>query len=515
VGDDTLFNRVLDDFCVSLEGGESRKNRTITAARHKKSAYLYLTEVLKFDPWSLDWTLLPEYQNREWDGSVNPLKVICDELSNGKWVGVESGTGTGKTRLAAGIGLWFLDAFENSLIITLAPKADQLKLNLWKEIQSLWPRFQARRPNATLDTMRIRVRPMRDEWIMLGFPVGVGADEESATKAQGFHAAHMLFIMEEMPGIDNAVLTAVVNTCVDPHNLILGLGNPDNQFDTLHQFCERDNVTHVVISALDHPNVVTKEQMIPGAVSFQKVEERKVEYGEESNLYLSRVRGQSPQQATDSLIRRDWLQKCVNKSVEERQLLQEKGEAALGLDVANSPKGDKSCVARGKGAVLLELIPKPCPDAAAWARRDVHPWIQSGGIRARRVGCDPIGVGGSAVNELTRLGIHIVGLNGGAKPLELRRTKSEKFLNLRAQMYWIMRLDVQEGKIALPDDDELLQDLTVVRWGVRGGKIYIEDKEEIRKKLKRSPDKGDSAVYWNFIRQVSFGATIGGASVPL
>jgi len=75
------------------------------------------------------------------------------------------------------------------------------------------------------------------------------------------------------------------------------------------------------------------------------------------------------------------------------------------------------------------------------------------------------------------------------------------FLNLRAQMWWQMRMDLQHGRIALPDDPELRRELLTPRWEVRNGKIVIEAKEEIRKRLRgRSPDKAEAAVLWAWVR---------------
>jgi len=60
-----------------------------------------------------------------------------------------------------------------------------------------------------------------------------------------------------------------------------------------------------------------------------------------------------------------------------------------------------------------------------------------------------------------------------------------------------MRLDLQfreESGLVLPDDRELWVDLCTPQWGTRDGKIFIEPKEEIRRRLGRSPNKGDAAV---------------------
>jgi hypothetical protein len=68
-------------------------------------------------------------------------------------------------------------------------------------------------------------------------------------------------------------------------------------------------------------------------------------------------------------------------------------------------------------------------------------------------------------------------------------------------MWWQLRLDLQNSEIALPDDEELFADILTPQWTTKNGKIIIEPKEEIRKRLGRSPNKGDACVYWNWVRK--------------
>jgi hypothetical protein len=76
------------------------------------------------------------------------------------------------------------------------------------------------------------------------------------------------------------------------------------------------------------------------------------------------------------------------------------------------------------------------------------------------------------------------------------RTGQYEFLNMRAYLYWAIRdwLDPDsKTEAALPPDDELKQELTKTMWKfMSNGKIQLEKKEDIKKKLKRSPDKSDS-----------------------
>jgi hypothetical protein len=323
---------------------------------------------------TLRWSLNDGYASHEWDGTPDPLVAVAEALRDWEDVGVESGTGTGKSFFVACLILWFLACYKGSRVFTFAPKEDQLRLYIWAEIGKLWPRFQALFPSATLTDLRIRMDG-GDEWGAWGYAVGVRANEDSATKAQGMHAEHMLLVYEETPGIPLPVIVAGENTVSALHNLRVAIGNPDHQHDALHTFCTSPGVVHVRMSALDHPNVVTGREIIPGAVSTKAVERRRQKYGADSRLFESRVRGISPSEADDALIRLAWCQEAARRYGDVRF---REGLPALGVDVANSENGDKAAIARGLGACLLEVVSFPCPDASHWASGWRRRWTYSG-----------------------------------------------------------------------------------------------------------------------------------------
>ena len=86
------------------------------------------------------------------------------------------------------------------------------------------------------------------------------------------------------------------------------------------------------------------------------------------------------------------------------------------------------------------------------------------------------------------------------------QTKLE-YHNLRAQMYWSLRLalDPSSGEdVALPPGDRTLAQLTASRWKPKSGKILVESKDDIRKRLGVSPDEADAIVIAWHIRNRSF-----------
>ncbi|MBN8545796.1 MAG: hypothetical protein J0L60_06650 [Ignavibacteria bacterium] len=466
---------------------------------YQKDPLAYFEERLGIRRETIDWSLIPEYEGHKWDGTPNPFKAVADALVNNRWVGVESATGTGKTHFGALVVFWFLECFENSIVVTTAPKQDQLMLHIWKEISKLYPKFG----KGEYTSLKLRMNPRQDDWLAVGFVAGVKANEESNTKAQGFHAEHMLIILEETPGVPLPIINAFENTSVAPHNLILAFGNPDHQLDSLHRFCMLPKVEHIRISAYDHPNIVLGNPLyIPGATSQEGVNGIIDKFGEGSPMALSRTRGISPAQASDALIRIEWCLQAVDRFAEKLEIVtKDGGEYAMGVDVANSETGDKASIALGIGNVCISVEDFQCPDANQLGHQ-VYLLMKEKEISEKRVGVDGVGVGAGTVNTLREYGLRYKGINiqSGNAPVKLK-DKAEQFNNLRSQMWWQCREDLRSGEIAMPNDTELIADLSAPKFETNNKVIVVESKETIKKRLGRSPNKGDSFVYWNWVRK--------------
>jgi hypothetical protein len=91
-------------------------------------------------------------------------------------------------------------------------------------------------------------------------------------------------------------------------------------------------------------------------------------------------------------------------------------------------------------------------------------------------------------------------VNGTREPLFAMR-------NVRAEYHWRLReaLDPETGDdIALPPGNEIVADLCAAKYKLLAGskteppKIQIEEKEEIKKRIGRSPDEGEAVMLANF-----------------
>ena len=465
---------------------------------------------------TLRWSLNPGYDRHRWDGSRDPLVQLYEAVAAWKDTGVESGTGTGKSFGVAVLILWFLACWEGARVFTFAPKEDQLRLYIWTEIGKLWPRFQAQFPSATLTDLCLRMRgPGDDSWVARGYAVGVKVGEAVSTKASGMHAEHMLLVYEEGPGIPPQVMEAGKNTCTAPHNVRVDIGNPNHQLDPLHKFCTEAGVTHVVMSALDHPNVVCQDHtIIPGAVSQVSIAKRLAQYGESSPIYQSRVRGLSPEQASDGLIRLEWLRAAAARYMVRKDAGTLPAKVTgKGVDVANSEHGDRACIVDFAENVCVRIDAFPCPDANRLGRQ-VSMEMQGASLADRRVGVDAIGVGAGTVNELRRLGRKFVtALYASGKPMTMTEKMPDGsvqewsgdvnvFNNLRSQMHWQAREDLRNGVVDSPEDADLWEE-ALAHTFADDPKTVVESKDEVRERLGRSPDKWDAWVMANWVRDRS------------
>jgi len=109
------------------------------------------------------------------------------------------------------------------------------------------------------------------------------------------------------------------------------------------------------------------------------------------------------------------------------------------------------------------------------------------------------GYGGAVVQRLGDNGIKHYAFNGANASMAKTRDGKLAFINKRAEAWWRFREELnqdQEGGsvIALPPSAEIRADLAAPRWELTTRGIKIESKEEIRKRIGRSPGKGDVIV---------------------
>jgi phage terminase large subunit len=194
----------------------------------------------------------------------------------------------------------------------------------------------------------------------------------------------------------------------------------------------------------------------------------------------------------DQLISFQWIQDACG-TIEDI----DGTENTLGVDVARFGD-DSSQIAHMLANALINLksFKKLRTDQLA---DKVEKEMKIYDIDPRKVGVDVIGLGAGTVDSLRRRKIKVKEINSSAKAPKYGKFR---FKNFRSYMWWLLREDLRKGDIViLVEDKQLIQELTAVRFSITpDGMIMIEPKKETKKRLRRSPDKGDAFVYANAMR---------------
>ena len=379
-----------------------------------------------------------------------------------------SGHGVGKTACAAWAVLWFFFTHPSSKIITTATSWRQVIRQLWPEIH-LW-RKRANLEMIGLDHnayeyMNLMLR-MDDDW----FATGEASDVPE--KMEGFHADYLFFVIDEGKSVPDKTYESIEGALATPNAKQLIISTPPPQmagyfYDVFTS--KRKNYKTFHTSAVDSPRV-----------SQDWVNDRRLEWGKDSPIYQTRVLGEFAESSDDTLIPLKWVEQAVGRKLETE------GDKVLGVDVARF--GDnKTVFALRRGAILDNLLSTGKEDTMQTAGR-VRNFIK--GQKPDKVKIDVVGVGGGVVDRLIELGEAVDGVNVGEKAGD-----KERFVNLRAEIFWGLRERFREGDISIPDDEELIGQLSNIKYKFDSrGRTKIESKEEMQKRGLKSPDKADAVA---------------------
>ena len=104
---------------------------------------------------------------------------------------------------------------------------------------------------------------------------------------------------------------------------------------------------------------------------------------------------------------------------------------------------------------------------------------------------DVIGIGIGIANRLRELRKRVMFINSAEEAEE-----KDRFLNCRAEMWFYASEKIRNREVWYPEDEELRRQLVQSRYIIvdSTGKIKIEPKNDIIKRLKRSPDRADAYI---------------------
>jgi hypothetical protein len=428
-------------------------------------------------------------------------------------VAVRAPHGIGKTAVSAAVVLWAFWAFDCDIkIVTTASAWRQLEKFTWPEIR-LW----ASRANWELVGMTMRRgREILERQIKVGdHQQAFAAASDDPAKIEGAHASVVIYIFDEAKAIpdvtfdaaEGAFSAAGSDTDSRAYKLVTSTpGKPSGRFYDIHS--KKPGYEHW------RTHHVTLAQAVEaGRISAEWAEKRRLQWGEESEAYQTRVLGEFYAGSDELVVPLAWVElanerwrvimeaRQAGEEIEEDEIdaqdiieedaPQEEPLTTYGLDPAYKGE-DKTALLCMVGTVVewIRTWAKQEPMAAAGV---VSSLIDTKSVCA----VDVIGIGAGVYSRLRELGHRNVYPCNVSKSTKMRDvTRQFQFLNLRAAIWWMIReaLDPSgDDPIALPPDPQLTGDLTAPTWWHRSdGKIQIESKDEMRKRLGRSPDTGDA-----------------------
>lgn len=444
-----------------------------------------------------------------WEPGKEPTEYqldVCDLLIENGRVSVRGPHGLGKTAEAAWLILWFSltrDALnEDWKVPTTASVWRQLEKFLWPEIH----KWQKR-----LDWEKVGRAPFKEGDELLDMALKLKSGEAFAVasddpaKIEGAHADQLFYVYDEskaiMPETFDASEGAFSGAGSDTEGEAFALasstpGEPQGRF---YEIQKRKAGTEDWAV-----RVVTQEEvMAAGRMSKEWADQRKLQWGAESSVYINRVIGDFASAEEDTVIPLAWVE-----AANERWLALHDDDGNLidtvrplenvGCDVARSGK-DKTVMALRSGAVLLELR-RYTRQGTMETSGQVVGLLQGTNAWAT---IDVIGIGAGVVDRVAEQGYNVIPFNASERTDVLDASGELGFVNCRAASWWNLRElldpDAKTDAVALPPDDLLTGDLTAPHWRVMsGGRIQVESKNDIIKRLGRSTDDGDAAVmaFW-------------------
>lgn len=193
------------------------------------------------------------------------------------------------------------------------------------------------------------------------------------------------------------------------------------------------------------------------------------------------------------VIPRAWVRAAMNRWTADPPDTEKDKPLVVGGDIARG--GEDKTVNAPRRGVWFDRLQKHSGRSTPDGQSVVALWsilLANGGS----IYADVIGIGSSAY-DLAKgsLSVYPVNFSEGSNATD--KSGALRFINKRAENYWAFReaLDPASGnEIMLPPDPELEADLCTPRWIPQSNGIKIESKEDIKKRLGRSPDCADAVV---------------------
>lgn len=510
-GTELTMNGLLDQLCVRLdtEFGDGQTDFT----------------QFQTDPVSFGEEVLGERY-------TDDVKRMMESVRDNPTTIARSANATGKTHGAARVAVWWHKCFPGNQVFTAAaPPESNLKKLLWGEIGSIIEKNSDLFKGETVTNLHVHLSAQS---FLTGVTIPMsGTEAQRQAKFSGKHAPYLLFIIDEGDAVPDEVYTAIESCMSGGHARLLIMFNPRAEAGEVYRM-ERDKRANIVtLSALNHPNVLSGADEIPGAVTrettIRRIYEwcRPLAYGETPDsecfelpsflegamaksqsgqpypplksgwykitepAFSYMVLGRYPGQGSTKLIAREWVNRARARwdayVTRRGEIPPAYTRATMGQDVAEYGS-DANVACFRYGGYVERLVTWSGIDVTDSADRAASEYKSR---QVTHVNVDATGLGAGVPGMMQRQGCSATPIKVANSPTE--RTDLGEFRILRDQIWWACRewLRTDPGAM-LPPDELLIEELLAPSYEVENGKIRVTKKDVLRELLKRSPDRADA-----------------------
>ena len=390
-----------------------------------------------------------------------------------KKISVVSGHGTGKDASLAMLMPWYLFCHYNAQIGATAPTSDQIHSVLWKELKIWMDRMPPEIMNLyEWQSEHIRIKESRETW----FARARTASKENPEAIAGLHGDHVMIVVDEASGVDNAIYQSAEGSLTGFNTLVILIGNGIRNtgyfYDTHNS--DKENWQTLQFDSEESP-----------LVGSDYIDRMLSKYGRESDEFSIRVSGKFP--ASEQMDDQGWIPLLVENQVRQLQEgIPLVGRMLMGIDPAG--EGDDTTRFIIRDNFQAKVVASMTHATSKEVAKQTYDLIKEYDLKPQDVIVDNFGIGANVSAELLLLDhlLAIQAVNWGEKAQD-----EDVYLNRRAECCFRARDWLIRGAQVV--GDELKRDITGFWYkNTLSGKKQIMDKPKLKLRLGRSPDRGDA-----------------------
>lgn len=402
-------------------------------------------------------------------------------------VAVRSGHKVSKSTSLVILALWWAMTRPRGIVVMSATAGHQLADILWPELVRVYTHTPAPLGGKLSEDYHRGLRFSGGRRIF-----GKKVEDTSPESFAGISSPNLLYLIDEASGFPDALYEAARGNLAGGGKLV-ATSNPTRiggwYYDAFHGGAEGWETLH--IDSRESPNITGREPPVPGLATAQWEEDMARDFNRKSAAYSVRVAGDFPT-AGDDVVNN--LSDVVDAQArdEARRMAGESpaGELRFGLDVGRTGEDPSVlCAVRGDAAFRFDATQgREGDEVAAWVLKIVNDLRTEDDARPV-VRIDVIGWGASVYDHLK----HNRSIRAVAVNVSERANNPKKYPKKRDELWFAGNTFLKEGGSVPCDDKELHVELVSARYSIDSmGRQDVESKDELKKRLKRSPNRADA-----------------------